>query len=469
MSNKRLLNEFSFGFELEGTYNHHETTSRSLKSKFDELLCGEGSMHGDGSLRAEIGYSTFEYASPVFKFTPQNVNMVINFLDSLPSLYVKINRTCGFHTHISFKGITKKDAVWAMASMAIDGSYENFLKLGRTNLHRAPYAKPTFLHKAHEYAENGDMRRLVDTIVDNEKYRSIRIHPQGTIEWRGPRTFLNTISHNKNVAFFKKLAKFIKRINDSLDMDCACNITKEAFLARSVSHLNNLSFKEENTSYKVQRVIDTINTRSEVLNHLSANTFNKLYDASRNMVIGINIDNVIRNLKSKNIKITSSEAIKFLMSYSRITNFITLIDAETFKNNIALIGQHNGLTPTFEYLLRNPGVNDEVLNVLINQALTKFGHSSIKTFSYNAMLEMIKYNINAFKVATRINLKEVFGYERARNLVYNVINTDRYGFRNTNLYTMLINSENESLVRELIQEPNYQTNDVLNTTLMTLI
>lgn len=472
MSKKRLLNEFSFGFELEGTYNHEETNSRDLASKFNSMLGGEGNMHGDGSLRSDYGYSCFEYSSPVIQFTPSNIRKVIKFLDSLPSLHVKINNTCGFHTHVSYKGITKEDAVWAMASMAADESYTNFLKLGRTNLHKAPYAKPDFLKKAFKYAENNNYSGLVETIVDNEKYRSIRIHPQGTIEWRGPRTFLNVIKHSKNVAFFKKLTQFIQRINDSLDMDYSKNISKSDFIKCAKNRLSNLHFKEEKNINKINRLLEALNSRPEIINVISANSFDNMYETLRNgCTPNFSINNLVRTLKINGIKLKSISAIEFLLRTQSISSFIELINANIFKDNIELFGRHNALTKSFEFLLKNPGVNDEVLNVLVEKALTKFGHSSIKTFSYNAMFEMIKYNVNAFKVAVNKNLIEIFGYERASSLINAVINIDKYGFRNSEIYNLLMQSPNAALVESLCQVPNYNTlsNVTLDNTIASIL
>ena len=83
MSNKKLLSNFYFGFELEGTYDDSETSSRYLEDKFNEMLNGAGFMHDDGSLRADYGFRTFEYSSPVIQFTPKNIQMVVKFFDSL--------------------------------------------------------------------------------------------------------------------------------------------------------------------------------------------------------------------------------------------------------------------------------------------------------------------------------------------------------------------------------------------------
>ena len=466
MSNKRLLKDFSFGFELEGTFNHHEITSSNLKRKFDRMLGGEGSMHGDGSLRAECGYTTFEYASPVIQFTPSNIQKVIAFLDSLPSMYVKINRTCGFHTHISFKGITKQDAVWAMASMASDGSYEEFLKLGRTNLHRAPYAKPTFLRQAHECAVDGQYRKMARIIVDNEKYRSIRIHPQGTIEWRGPRTFLNTIKHSKNVAFFKKLTKFIIKINESLDKDYTSTISKNEFFNYAGSLMNGLYFKETKTTQKVERLAEALRNRPEAINHLPAESLDMLHSS----YMTFSISALFNDMRRQGIKFTSDVAIDYMLRATHLSNFIDLIDVNAFKRNMELFGQRNMLTPTFEHLLKNPNVNDEVLQFMINSVLTKFGHSSIKTFTYNAMLEMIKYNPNAFKVATNKNLAELFGEERARTLIARVMDYLRYSFVSSEIYTSLMSSPNAEITKSLLTSSTMRlnTNTILNESVSTM-
>lgn len=460
MSNKRLLKDFSFGFELEGTYDNYEINTSRLKHKFDSMLGGEGSMHGDGSLRAEGGYSTFEYASPVIQFTPVNIQKVIKFLDSLPSMFVKINRTCGFHTHISFKGITKKDAVWAMASMASDGSYEEFLKLGRTNLYRAPYAKPTFLHKAHEYAKNGQYRRMVEVIVDNEKYRSIRIHPQGTIEWRGPRTFLNTIKHSKNVAFFKKLSKFIMKINESLDKDYTSTISKAEFMSYANSRLNSLYFKEENVSHKSERLSEALMRRPNTINHLPAESFEALRQAS----VTFSTSTLLNTMRINNVKLKSENAINYMSSMAHLQSFIDLIDIDTFKENMAMFGQRNMLTPTFEHLMRNPGVNDEVLKFMIDCVTKKFGQSNIKTFTYNAMLEMIKYNPNIFKVAINKNLYELFGYEKAQTLIHRLIECMKYSFIHSDIYKLLLDSPNADLTKNTLSLTsfNIQYNNILN-------
>ena len=127
-----------------------------------------------------------------------------------------------------------------------------------------------------------------------------------------------------------------------------------------------------------------------------------------------------------------------------------------------MIGQRNGLTKSFEYLLKNPGINDEVLNMLTHKALTNFGSSQIKTFSYNAMLEMIKYNINAFKVAINKNLVDIFGIDRAINLIQAVIKVDMYSFRNSEIHNLLMNSINAPLVNRVLPEISNTSNSILD-------
>lgn len=465
MSNKKLLNEFSFGFELEGTVDTNEYTLSSLSEKFDKLLNGCGYMHSDGSLRAEYGYRTFEYSSPVFKFTPSNIKMVIAFLDSLPLLSVKINQTCGFHTHISFSGITKTDAVWAIASMVADNSYEQFLKLGRTNLWKSPYAKPTFLKSARKLYELGRYYDMASILVDNEKYRSIRIHPQGTIEWRGPRTFLNTNKHSKNVAYFKKLTQFILRINNSLDMKQSGNLSKTSFLDIANNFLNNIYFKEEEISFKAERMANRLMNNPEMINHINDETFDFI---SHNVCASstFSISKFISVMVEKNIKIASDIALYRMMNWTNISNLLPIIDVNTFDRNIAMIGSRNQLTPTFEYLMKHEDVNPQILSLLINIILTKFGKSSVKTFTYNGMLELIKYSVNAFIVATKLNLTEVFGESRAETLLKSVACQLKYEFKSSKIYSLLLDSPNAELVNRLFE---YQPQEILNENMSSVV
>jgi len=460
MSRKHLLRDFTIGFELEGTYDRYNTNRDELANKLDNLLGGKGVMHSDGSLRAASGYLTFEYSSPVIQYTPKNIKMVLNCLDQLPDLHVVINRTCGFHTHISFKGITRGDICWFMASSVANDTYKNFLKMGRTCFYKQPYASSQFLDEAKRYLDGGYMTRFAQTIVSNEKYRSMRVHPQGTLEWRGPRTFLNTNTHKKNVMFLKKLHSLILEINNSLDNDDAPMLVKQTFVDNFVNGNTSLTFKE--MSEKTNRLFERLIQKPFLINTLPENVFVKflsnlgsLSDTERYE----SINKLFERFDAENIKVTSSHGLKFIIKSCNVGNWIRFVDTETFRNNLTLIGELNQLTNVFRYLISHENVNDGVLALLTSEAVEHFGQANIRTFTYNAMMEIIKYEVKAFKIAASKNLTTIFGEDKARALIKAVIDTDTYGFRNSEIYNILMASPNKYIVDYVL--PPVQKNENL--------
>lgn len=441
MSNKKLLNQFYFGFELEGTYNYSAIDRYQLTKEFNKRLNGQGDMHGDGSLRADYGYETFEYSSPVIQFTPKNLKMVLDFFDSLPSLNVKINRTCGLHTHISFEGINKENISWAIASMVADESYKDFLKFNKTNFFNRTYASYRYLENAKRYLDRNYISTFSNTLVDNDKYRVFRIHPQGTLEWRGPRIFLNVNNHKKNVLYIKKLTALIKRINDSLDMVEVNGLKRDDFIRASLSSFRVLEFVEKTKTNNYAKLYSRIVNNPEILNHLKDDVLDKFlsnYTFSPRTLLDSMSDN---KFVIKNINVLGQ-----LLNHFNITNLSKFITLDLVKNNMDYLGQRNSLTPLFKHLLANPQYNDEVLKFMMKQAIENFGLSSIRTFTYNAMVEMIKYNPEVFKIASSKNLVELFGQAKAGELLLTYLRKiNKNGIDNLDLYNLLMKNNADLL------------------------
>ena len=224
---KHLKSDFSFGFELEGLLEDHKRLS-TLKNKLDKFFDNEGSMDTDGSIRQTKACSgrPFEYASPVIKYSPTNLSIFLNFLDNLPEFGVKVNNSCGFHTHISFTGISRDDAVWFILWLSGTEKYKELLFFNDIKFYSPRYASIKFFEKIHDALANHDIVSALKQAVSNEKYRVIRIHPQGTLEWRGPRKFLNKVDHLANVNYLKMLDKYMNLLNESLDTNFldVCNV-----------------------------------------------------------------------------------------------------------------------------------------------------------------------------------------------------------------------------------------------------
>lgn len=188
----------------------------------------------DGSL--EFG-SSFEWRSPVMIFTPESIAHCISFLKH----FKKVGYTddsCGFHTHISFPGITEEDAMWITIKLSQDPEMiKKIQKLpaledrGKeySNMKYEPisfisgWAESDYLIEIDKSLRFGEFERVYD-LLDDSKYRALRIHPQGTLEWRSPRGFLDEDSFEDNIkSFFLSLYDFISWMRNALDSDVAGN------------------------------------------------------------------------------------------------------------------------------------------------------------------------------------------------------------------------------------------------------
>ena len=241
------------GFSLPG-YHSNATPgggALTLTNELDELIGSKGRIGSDTSVKADDrGGWPFEYASGIIStFNPENYENVLKILrDDLPRLNIYINDTCGFHTHISYEKIDRKTAAWIMCCISIDEKLKDELSYLRVddsevaffsyysdNRFYELYKKALQLKKYNvvneifnakhvdddtffeellkdketldkiivisinkriidgDYSKNeklNTIKSVVNQIATEEKYRNVRIHPKGTLEWRGPRNFL---------------------------------------------------------------------------------------------------------------------------------------------------------------------------------------------------------------------------------------------------------------------------------------
>lgn len=266
-----LTNEFSIGFELEGIVDHEQFPSTGLpgyhsgdearggaKKLLDTLNgtlgLGEGNIMRDssvfpqGRVRTASGHEYrddetgngwgFEYTSPVIKFTPTNLNKILKFLKGLKDIGVKTNQHCGFHTHISYPDISKKSIVWALFCIANDENmYREVEALDegdyKIEFSTQPYATNQMFKELQNLGDQLKNNRSASARVSNEKYLMMRIHPQGTLEWRGPRNFINDGTESKLIVdYLKKLHKVISFIADVVTRKEFNGFDREKVLSR---------------------------------------------------------------------------------------------------------------------------------------------------------------------------------------------------------------------------------------------
>jgi hypothetical protein len=406
---KKLKSAFTIGFELEGVLDQGVSGTQDLFKKLNNELGATGNMHWDGSIRynRRNNETAFEYSSPIIKYTPSNIDRVIKCLDKLPTMGVTTNRTCGFHTHIACNGITKEDTIWFIFWLCATDNFEKFRKLGRTNLYGSRYAKFSFLEDIAHALRHSDasiLPAVVRTICTNEKYRAIRIHPQGTIEWRGPRTFLNTPTHKKTLSFFKKLDEFISCFIESMNINTVMvnnNVyTKEQVLECCGYHLTHLTFK---TMDKVSFMAKLLGS-PQILDKMRKRDLDK----SKNDVI-----TTLQNI-SPSVKFTSKVLLKWLKENELdkyiINHFgldVLLDDAESIYSQGRLYETLKNIDNSFESSEKvfkaivewyNKGLYSNTIGLYLNYVLNK---DVCRTF----LMEVVETGM--FKLISEENQKKI--------------------------------------------------------------
>lgn len=276
-----LTNEFTFGFELEAIVSEdsdivsedswvggNDSTEDDIqyyldtqlyssygKHRYNSKVKGESRIHQDSSVQVEElgdeGYP-FEYSSPILPANPDNFARVIRLLKEMGKDGIYTNSSCGFHHHLAFNGMTPSDMVWIYCNLATDSeAYQMFSKF------------KVFEFEDEEYASFDDITELGDALMRKDfptafdyitisKYRAFRLHPQGTIEWRGPRNFLN----NKNIDYikdfyilFNQLIRKFKKYMDNKTLEDTTITKKELF--DEFNKYNEMRGKDPNWSYLV--------------------------------------------------------------------------------------------------------------------------------------------------------------------------------------------------------------------------
>jgi hypothetical protein len=289
---KVLTSEFTFGFELEGfvandshiwntivPYNDgyddeygDEYVSLSeetedvfryeLKNYLDNVfssnlgksesnkVSGKSTCHGDGSLSTDSNDDLiFEYSSQIYPCTPIYINSVIKSLAYITSRGIYTNETCGFHHHLKFPNLDERNMVWIYCNMATDPEFnEKFAKYKKYVLYDDDYASYDDLNILGEKIQDENYEGVL-AFLNTTKYRVFRIHPQGTLEWRGPRGFLNygTIAIKEFYILFLHLIEKIKKYIDS-DVLFNTNISKKDFFEKlsKVAENRDLEFINDN-------------------------------------------------------------------------------------------------------------------------------------------------------------------------------------------------------------------------------
>jgi len=212
-----LRSEYKIGFELEACYRGSDISK--VHDFFKKHWSIGGTLGEDSSIKPNSNSDiAFEYSTNPFNITPKNIDTMIKMLSKLNQNNIYTNESCGFHVHVSFPYLKDTDLFWIICNIAVnDDVQDTLLHFKKYDFFDAyQYARPQFLNNIKTFIENKDMDSL-EELYSNDKYRVFRIHPQGTLEWRGPRNFLNAGNLRDIKDFIKLLFKFISLTNNFID------------------------------------------------------------------------------------------------------------------------------------------------------------------------------------------------------------------------------------------------------------
>ena len=230
-----------------------------------------GEWQEDKSIHPNIAFAkTFEWASPILEFNIQTLKNVFQELSKLQEDFaIEVNDSCGFHIHLSYPGISKKDVIWLLCKLSLDkdqiaqiGQMDGIDSFGKE------YSNFNWITDVRQSILDGEYANVLDNIPNTDKTASLLMHKQGTLEWRGPRNFLGVEFNFENSdsiydtckKFITILWNFVKWIRKTLDEKEINGISRESFFNllnnNSNKTLTDLTFmaREENDKYNAKRL-----------------------------------------------------------------------------------------------------------------------------------------------------------------------------------------------------------------------
>lgn len=258
LSERLLTGEFKFGFELEAIIkgpfdgDDYDEAYEQINSFVDRYFPQSAGVDSDESIEpSDDDDIPFEWPSPILELTPASIQKSIEFLSALDGAGIYTNNSCGFHVHVSFPHISTESSGWLLLSLALNNKMrERISHFKQYSFLDRDYASDEYLDEiAYAYMnarENNnwdDFWNSFRKIVSDEKYRNLRVHPQGTIEWRGPRGFLEQKNQQYIKEFFILLVMFVRWMSSTLDAKHAGQISREEYDRRMKENSVSAKFK----------------------------------------------------------------------------------------------------------------------------------------------------------------------------------------------------------------------------------
>ena len=234
---KKLTTDFTMGFELEavwyGDSSDMDDYEVDIDNFFHECDLDGGNLHGDGSIRDMDDGAAFEWASPVLPVNLTSINKIINMYKKGLNKEFTVNDSCGLHHHISFPNMSAEDMIWIMCKLATDDNMRAKISKFKDYNFVSEWSDDEYLDTLKNAVESDDYREIINQ-CSTAKYSLVNVHAHNTLEWRGPRGFLDASTGTalKNIIdFYKLFWSFVKWMTDALDENEINDISKDNFMA----------------------------------------------------------------------------------------------------------------------------------------------------------------------------------------------------------------------------------------------
>lgn len=489
----RLSSEFSIGFELEGICDNKDNEdlfspgylpsyhsgseasggAKALLELLDEKLgIGNGKIERDGSVQPTNDTNVsghawgFEYGSPIIPFNPSNMNKIFKFLSELKDIGIKTNNTCGFHTHISFKDMTRNDAKWLLFSVANDDellnelSYLNYTnddgEKTSINFFTQPYATDSWFR---ELKVNGDIKDWEFEGNTSVKYLILRTHPDaGTLEWRGPRNFINNGENLDLIkTFIKKLWKLILKFAKIIDMNEYNGFKKQEVLEKFRLTGNFNTPTELSKLKNADEIVEMIFKKPQILISLKPSKLETLLDEKPNLVDPDSYRAIPRD--------------EFIKCWDKIPskNKELMIRKMSDIHSIRLLYYVNDYSKTYDVALTNIILkvrSSFLLNILGDNLTLESSEQldeilNIKDLEFNKKLQIMLKNQHLMSVDNYKKLIKRDNYYIINKFKHIPVKIQRMLIRRNPYNIQYINNPDQSIIDELVKKYGNDINEYI--------
>ena len=356
--------------------------------------------------------TSFEYSSPVLDFTPANIKKIWEFMERNLGANKTFftNASCGFHHHISFEGITGEDAAWILSQIAMDDKAIDLLdhledeknSYGINKyIFSSDYSKDGYLVELRNAIKEFDFEKIV-SYLNTDKFSLLNNHRNKTLEWRGPREFMDTNDINLVKKFYQQLWKVIRLFSQKLDLKEINGMSKENYM-KGLAAVNEGRVFRFYPNFKLNA------------NHLLDD--NSLQNLCNKIIENPNI--LLSLVKDKRI---CDQVIQKLFNMNKLRKTIEMIDENKISQTIydlaykyipAVMAYKASEDALFRTSMRTIlrlkdtryGINSAALPDIINYVVPKVNKELFNTddFQYSYKLDLIqksKYKLAAYLIDT---------------------------------------------------------------------